>query len=458
MPPPARAMADATPAPVPELLALLQLARRAREALTVEALGFVMVNESLQVLRYRQAALWRTHALPGGAGQVAAVSGLPQPNPAAPYTQWLGRLFRAIAGQPGSDAPRALSAQDFPELAADWADWLPAHALWLPLRHADEALAGGLLLAADTPWQEHDLAIAAELAGTYAHALALFTRHRQPAQRLRRVLAGLRGHRGAWLLAVLVAVFPVQQSVVAPAEVIPKDPFLVRAPQDGVIEHMLVQPNQAVAPGTPLFALDRTMVQTRHAIARQAYDTAQEEYRQSAQIAVTDDKGKFDMSMRRGAMEEKSVELAYSAELLGRVQVSAERAGIAVFSDVNDWQGKTVVLGERVLTLADPASVELEIRLPVGERFDVQPGAAVSLYPNASPLSAHDARVTQVAYSAEPMRDGQMAYRLKAAFAPGEAPPRIGLMGSATLHGSRVPLVYYALRRPLTSVRQWLGL
>lgn len=444
--------------PVQELLGLLQLARRAREARSVEALGFVMVNESLQVLRYRQAALWRVDATLAGLGHIAAVSGLPQPNPGAPYTQWQTRLMRAILKQPEHEAARALTAQDFPELAAQWAEWLPAHALWLPLRHADAPLAGGLLLAADAPWQEHDLAIAAELAGSYAHALAAFTQAKRSGEGLRRVLGHLRRRRWAWLAVSLVAAFPVQQSVLAPAEVIPKDPFLVRAPQDGVVEHMLVQPNQAVAQGTPLFALDPTVVQTRHAIARQAYDTAQEEYRQSAQIAVTDDKGKLEMSLRRGAMQEKGVELAYSAELLGRVQVSAERAGIAVFSDVNDWQGKTVVLGERILTLADPARVELAIQLPVGERFDVTPGATVSLYPNASPLSAHEALITQVAYSAEATRDGQMAYRLKAEFNAGEPLPRIGLMGTAKLHGSRVPLVYYALRRPLTSLRQWLGI
>ncbi len=441
--------------PVKELLGLLQLERRAREAPSAEALAFVMVNETLQVLRYRQAALWRSDAALLGSGEVAAVSGLPKPNLDAPYTQWLTRLLRAVARLPKQEGPQSLSPNDFPELQSEWAEWLPAHALWLPLRHGDEPALGGLLLAADEPWQAHELAIAAEVAGSYAHALAAFRRRKRAP--LSALIAPLRRHRWVGLVVLVVALFPVRQSVLAPAEVVPQEAFLVRAPQDGVVERMLVQPNQAVAAGAPLFALDQTLVHTRHAVARKAYDTAQEEYRQSAQIAVTDDKGKLDMALRRGAMEEKGVELAYSAELLGRVQVSAERAGMAVFSDVNDWQGKTVVAGERILTLADPARVELSIELPVGERYDAQLGAAVSLYPNASPLSAHDAVITQLAYSAEPTRDGQMAFRLKAAFPAGEAPPRIGLMGTARLQGSRVPLVYFALRRPLTSIRQWLG-
>ena len=51
-----------------------------------------------------------------------------------------------------------------------------------------------------------------------------------------------------------------------------------------------------------------------------------------------------------------------------------------------------------------------------------------------------------------------MAYLLKADLGSNQALPRIGLIGTAKLHGSRVPLVYYALRRPMTAVRQWLGL
>lgn len=452
--------------PTPALLSLLQIARRAREARSSEALGFIMVNESLQVLRYRQAALWRADLSLVAGGRVAAVSGLPAPGAGAPYTQWLTRLFRALERQPPHEGvgPCPVTAADLPGIGDDWADWLPAHGLWVPLKQAGgeeggapAPLQGALFFAAEQPWQEHDLAVAAELAGTYGHALAAFGESRRPGARFKRGLAALRRRRWALLALAAVALFPVRQSVLAPAEVVPRDPFLVRAPQDGVVDRMLVRPNQPVQAGTPLFSLDQTMLRTRHDIARKAYDTAQEEYRQSAQTAVTDDKAKLELSMRRGALQEKSVELAYTAELLGRVQVKAERAGLAVFSDVNDWQGKAVALGERILTLADPTQVELSIQLPVGERFDVRTGARVSLYPNADPLSALQAVVTQVAYSAEPARDGQVAYRLKAQFESGEPPPRIGLMGTAKLHGSRVPLVYFALRRPLTSLRQWLG-
>jgi hypothetical protein len=33
----------------------------------------------------------------------------------------------------------------------------------------------------------------------------------------------------------------------------------------------------------------------------------------------------------------------------------------------------------------------------------------------------------------------------------------LGSMGTARIHGSWVPAIYYVLRRPLTLARQWLG-
>ncbi|WP_458232153.1 efflux RND transporter periplasmic adaptor subunit [Roseateles sp. P5_E8] len=434
----------------PELLALLQLGRRAREAASAETLGFTMANETRQLFAYRQAAFW----LGGKLGRVAAVSGLPQVESNAPYVQWLGEL----CALQDALAPTLVDPATLPPLTAErWGDWLPAHALWLPLLHAGQPQ-GGLLFAADEPFAEHTLGLAAELADSYAHALAALAPRRTLAERAMAALKPTRRRLIALAVLAAVALCPVRQSVLAPAEVVALEPFIVRAPLDGVIDRLLVQPNQPVKAGMPLFAMDTTALQTRRDVASKAYDAAQEEFRISAQAAVTDDKSKRDVALRRGELEEKGVELSYAADQLGRVQVSAERDGLAVFADANDWPGRVVTLGERILLLADPAKVALAIDMPAGEHLALQPGMAVTLHPNADPLSSFDARITQIAYSAEPARDGVLAYRLKAEFVLADGqPPRIGLMGMATLEGTRVPLLYYALRRPLTAVRQWLG-
>lgn len=434
----------------PAIGALFQLGRRARQAETAAMLGFVAVNESRQLLDFRQSAVWLQDK------GVAAVSGLPEAAKDAPYTQWLAQVCQTMQRQP---VATILNAHALPaELAADWDDWLPAHALALPLLDMQGHSFGQWLLARDTPWTEADIAVATELADIYAHAWRFFLPRESWRERWQKLLGDRRRKQRIGIGLAVVLLFPVRLTMMAPAEVTPKDAFPVRAPLEGAVDVMHVRPNQPVKANQPLFDLDTTGLRARLSVARKAYEAAAEEYRQAAQLAVTDDeKGRLEMNQRKGRMEEKSAELAYSEQLLDRVQVKAPRAGIAVFADASEWIGKAVTIGERVMQIADPARVEIAIRLPVSDAIEIEPAAPVTLYLTTAPQLSYSARLTYAAYKAEVTPDGIVAYRLKADFAPGESLPRLGLTGTAKVYGGWVPFVYYLLRRPLAAARQWVG-
>ncbi|MFM0503795.1 efflux RND transporter periplasmic adaptor subunit [Paraburkholderia caffeinilytica] len=449
-----------------QLALLWQLASRARSAASEATLGFTVVNETLSLIPYRQAAWWRGTA----PGSVAAVSGLPQSDPNAPYVQWLGDLCRALsrgtaagADVPPVSQPHAFTAADLrgdaPHIADEWDAWWPAHGLWLPLTERNGRPLGGLVFARDIAWSATDYALLAELAQVWAHAFAAFGPRPSWLERARAVLRPGKLQRRALIALAVLCVIPVRLTVLAPAEVTPKDPFVVRAPLDGVIDRLYVQPNQPVKSGTPLLGLDPTTLQSRYALARKDFDAAQEEYRQTAQLAVTDDRNRLDMAERKGKLDQSAVQLDYTAAQLARVRVSATRPGVAVFADPNEWTGKAVAVGEKILLLADPAHVELTAYVPVADNVDVKPGQTITLYPKSSPLATYDAHIDSVAYRAEPTPDGVLAYRVKATFsdAGANARPPLGAMGTARIHGRWVPLCYYVLRRPLTLARQWLG-
>jgi len=453
-------------------LALLwQLSARAREAGNEAALAFSIVNETQALVPYRQAAWWRA----GGAlpSTVAAVSGLPQCDPGAPYVQWLNALCRALVrrqaagheqaqaptGDTGRVQPYAFTAADLPaELAADWAEWWPACALWLPLIDTrQQRTLGAIVFAREEPFGANEMVLLAELAQVWLHALRALEPHASPFAHAFGKLRKGKLRKRVLIALALACLAPVPLSVLAPAEVTARDPFVVRSPLDGVIDRLNVQPNQRVAAGAPLFTLDATTLASRNALARKNFDAAQEEYRQTAQLAVTDDKDRLDMALKKGKLEASAVELDYAAAQLARLRVTAARDGVAVFSDPNDWNGRAVSVGEKVMLLADPSHVELTAYLPVAENVGVKPGAILTLYPKSSPLVSYDARIETIAYRAEPTPDGLLAYRIKASFA-GDAPrPVLGMMGTARIHGRWVPLVYYLLRRPLAAARQWLG-
>lgn len=432
---------------------VLQISKRVRNAATLEETAFIAVNESKQLISYRQSALWLEKK------GVIAVSGLPSVETNTPYINWLTGAFRSWHDM---SSPKPVSPSDDPaslpsDLTEAWGEWLPLHVLLCPLKDADGNPIGTLLFARETEWEDHELPLADELASIYSHGLRAFL----PRITLRERASALVGTAPRKiLLAVLACAFfllPVRLSVLAPAEVAPKEPFLVRSPLDGVIDKFHVRPNEKVAEGQLLFELDKTNLRARLGVARKTFEVASEEYRQSSQLALSDDRGKLELMPRRGRMEEKAEELSYSQKMFKRVEVTAPRAGVAVFTDPNDWVGKAVFIGEKVLQLADPSKVEILIRVPVSDAIELGTGSEVILYLTTQPQHPYSGTLRYASYRAEPMPSGLVAYVLKADFAQGTELPRIGLSGTARIYGKRVSLGYSIFRRPLAALRQHLG-
>ena len=316
---------------------------------------------------------------------------------------------------------------------------------------------GALLLARDLPWQEGDRRLVAEIADAYGHAWAALDGRR----RLRPWRALLHRDR-RWAVAIAVLVFaamwiPVRQSVLAPAEIVPLEPTVVRAPLDGVVERIVVEPNQEVAPGQLLLTLDPTQIRNRLDVARKARDVADAEYRQAAQQAAFDEKSRQQLAILRGRAEQRQADVTYAESLLARIEVKAERPGLAVFDDPNGWTGRPVRIGERILTIADPAKAEIEVRLPVADAINLEPGAEVALFLNIAPERRIEATLRYASYEASIGPDGALSYRLKATLAGSTPPPRIGLKGTAEIYGQKVTLFYYLMRRPLAALRQFTG-
>ncbi|MBT0963451.1 efflux RND transporter periplasmic adaptor subunit [Denitromonas iodatirespirans] len=456
------------------LLHLLQLGRRARAATSAAELGFIAVNETKALLPYRQAALWLAD------GGVDTLSGVSAVEANTPYVQWLERVARRLRDTSPA-VPQVLTAASLADDdAAQWAEWWPAHAVWLPLPAPGNGVSpGAWLFARDTPWREGEVVLLAEWCAQWTQSWLLWApkgRRRlsrsvhetQPPTGLRALL-----HPPAWreqvlacwqrparrwsLLAALALFIPVRLTVLAPAELVPAQPAVIRAPLDGIVDRVLVQPNQTVTAGTPLFEFDRTTLQSRLLVAEQALATAEAEYRQFAQQAVFDSKSKAQIATLQGHIAVKRAEVALVRDLNTRAAVTAPQDGVVLFDDPNEWVGRPVSTGERVMMVAAPGDVEVEAWLSPADLIDFPDAAALTLYLNAQPFSPVDARVRHIAHEALIRPEGGYAYRLRAELVPGEAVPRVGLKGSARIAGERVPFVYWALRKPLAALRAFIG-
>jgi multidrug resistance efflux pump len=405
--------------------------------------AFAAVNLAHGLAPYRQAVLW------SDAEGVVALSGAAAVESGAPYVLWLGRLFAHLRAK-AVPASQITAADLSPALAEQWGEWLPVHALVAP--SADEIV----LFARDEPFDEGEsqrLQRLATLAHLSRRALAAPSNlaSRFKALAARKVRVGLAA-------ALVIAAFPITGSVLAPAELVPAHPVVVRAPLDGVVDRIRVQPNEAVTEGQPLFDLDATVLAGKLEVARQQQATAEAEYRQAAQAMVFDPKAKAQIAILAGKSEEKAAEARLLDSQLTRIGVKSPKAGMAVFDDVSDWIGKPVVVGEKVMVVTDETDTEIEAWTPAADVGEVKPGARLTLFLNTNPLAPVHGVVRTVAYEAAARPDATMAHRVRATLAEGEAKLRLGLKGTARIDGDTVPLVWWLFRRPLAVVRQFVGI
>lgn len=434
----------------------IELQKRLRAASSVTMLAYQLVNDTHELVPYRQAALWQQK----GSGSLLAVSGLAMPDSNAPFTLWMkaaGAVFAAGEAGSGDMSPRLVSRSDLPPaLAADWHEWLPAHALWVPLVLGSESRAG-LLLVRDDKWQDSELKLLAYIGDAAAHAWRALE---QPAATRAQWRLWPRRKQLQIALGVLavVALLPVSQTTLAPGEIIAREPVLIRAPLDGVVDRILVQPNEIVSAGQPLLALDARRLLSQLETARKALAVAETELRQAQQQGFTDSRVNAALSQLRGKVDEQRAEVSYLEQLQERINITAPRDGVVIFNDVNDWLGRPVALGERIMEVADPAATEIEVLVPVADAITFNPGARVRLFLNTDPLDPVEAELRLASYQASMTPEGVLAYRLVARIVEPGDNLRIGLKGTAKLYGDRTILLFHVLRRPLQTLRQWLGL
>lgn len=444
-------MSAATENQLAGLTALLQLERDARHVESTVELGFLIVNDTRKLVPYRQAVLWEIDAL--GRLVIVAASGSSEVEPHAPYVVWLQKLLNEQGAAALKEPLRLERAAVSEELARSWAEFLAPQVLLLPLVSAKGSVIGGLLLAADTPWEEGHEVLLEHLAGAYVHAWGALAGSRRKGW-WRSWLSRRRLYVLAALLLVLL--FPVRQSVVAPAMVSARQPVVIAAPLNGVVQEVLVAPNARVNKGDVLFTFDGTEINSRLDVARKAMDVAQAEYRKNSQLAYACDECRARLPVLQAQIDQRQADLQHALTLQERLAVRADIDGTIIFRDRSDLIGRPVSVGERVMLLAEPQDSWLEIHLPVNDAVALEPGALVRFFLNIDPLSAFDATLVQTSYEPERTSQEVLAYTLMAEFAEAEK-PRLGLQGVARIYSSRAPLGYYVLRRPIVWLRQGLG-
>lgn len=436
------------------LLAVAALEERARAADSPQTLAFSIANDAYPLLGFRQALVFDARDEPW---TLLAVSGLARPTEDSPYLVWLRRAAAWLASLPQGAAADWITPDtaDIPDdIAEGWQEWWPAGLWCLRLVDRDSLVIGIAIFLLDAPPAETIAAQLTRLAGTWAYCWAALAGDK-PRWRLKLTA---KQRKLALLAAAILCLVPVKQTALAPAEVVSQDALVVASPLDGVVKTFHVVPNQPVGKGEKLFSLDDTTLRNRLEVGAKGVGVADAELNAASQRAFDSSPSRNEIALLTGRAAERRAELASIQAQLTRIDVVAPRDGVAVFGDTNDWIGKPVTTGERILLLADPAQPAMLIHLPVADAIALDVGAPVKLYLSTHPLTSLEGRITETSYQAITTPDGIAAYRLRAALDGHPEEARLGLRGTAKVYGDWVVLGYYLLRRPLAALREWSGL
>jgi multidrug efflux pump subunit AcrA (membrane-fusion protein) len=494
-PPTVSMQATSTPAPdaaepapprraASALSELVRIEGEMRTLTSVAELDLHLVNEIAAVVPCDQALVFRASPVARGRSprwRLTAAGSLASVAADAPLVRWLEALAVRVhghahstneagsgAGAAGADKPRAFVVAEHADPDdPDAAQMALGHGLWLPMPDALGRPSAAAMLLASEPCAPAQGIVAGRVTAAYAHAqLALAGRRARQGW-----VDALRARR--WTIASSLAVVGgaalafvnVPLTTLAPVEVAPAEPFVVAAPVPGVVERMLVQPGATVKAGEPLVQLVDTSLRNDFDVAEQRLAVARARTLRVQQAVVDDPVARRELVIAQTEQGVAQAERDFAGAMLRKAVLAAPIDGVALFGDARDWMGRPVAVGEAILRVADASKTEFQLRVPVADAVNVRVGLPVQVFLDADPLVAHRARITRVAYKADADATGLTAFLVTAVLegsdgiegAAAHTVPQLGLRGTAQVRGDEVSLFYYLLRRPITALRQTLG-
>ena len=429
---------------------LIGLEKKTREAKTQDELNFVVANETRQIIDYVNSFLLLKS--PTDKFQVKATSDLATVDRTAPLITFIeniinesGHNFKEIQNLDVDKISKKIKVKKPKNL--------PDNILCIPILSPQKGLQGHLILSRNEKFIENEIELSRHLSLTYGHA---FNSDFSIKNFLKKYLVGSR----AWIviiIIILVSIIPIKITSTAPVEVVPKNPILITSPFDGVVKNIVANNNDKINSGDLLVMLEDTDLLNNYNLSKQSLQVAEKELLRSRQSSFTDNKEKARLAELVAQVDLKKAEVESTGEKLKNTKLYASKKGIAIVDQKNDWQGRPVSVGEKIMTIANPNNVEFLVWLPVKDSLIIKENSNVKVFLDINPIKPLKGKLLRASYEPSLSPEEVLSYKIGVSY-EGEVPPRIGLRGTAKIYGSRVTLFYYLFRKPITFVRQLIGI
>ena len=432
---------------------LIGLEKKTREAKTQDELNFVLANETRQIIDFVNSFLLLK--APTDKFQVKATSDLATVDRTAPLITYVENIVNN-SGVNLKEIQNLELDKVSKKLKVKKPKNIPENFLFIPIISPQKGLQGYLLLSRNEKFIENEIELSRHLSVTYGHAFNTFLTDFSVKNFFKKYLFGSR----SWIVIlaiIFISIIPIKITSTAPVEVVPKNPILITSPFDGVVKNIVANNNDKVNSGDLLVLLEDTDLLNNYNLAKQSLQVSEKELLRSRQSSFTDNEEKARLAELVAQVELKKAEVESNGERLKNTKLYASQKGIAIVDQKNEWQGRPVSVGEKIMTVANPEKVEFLVWLPVKDSLIIRENSDVKVFLDINPIKPLEGKLLRASYEPSLSPEEVLSYKIGVSY-EGEVPPRIGLRGTAKIYGSKVTLFYYLFRKPITFVRQLIGI
>ena len=434
---------------------LISLEKKTREAKSKDELNFIVVNETREIIDYTTSFLLLKSAT--DKFHINAISDIASIDRTAPLVTFVESIINHKTKKDLKEIESIDLEQFSKKIKKQKPKNIPQYLLCIPIFSPQRGLQGYLLLARNKNFNDNENELVQHLSRTYGHAYNTFLTNFSIKNFLNKNFTG----KKRWItisVIILIFLFPVRMTSTAPVEVVAKNPFLITSPFDGVVKKIIANNNDQTKPGDLLVLLEDIDLSNEFNLAKQSLQVAEKELLKTRQSSFTDNEQKSRLAELVAQVDLKRVELKSAERKLKNSKIYSEKKGVIIVDRKSDWQGKPVAVGEKILTIADPNNIEFLIWLPVKDSIVINQDANTNIFLDINPMSSYKGNIIRSTYEPELSPEEVLSYKLISSFKGNRDTPRIGLRGTAKVYGNRTILFYYLFRKPITFIRQLIGI
>lgn len=438
------------------LAAINRLCVKAIHAEDRESLIFIIVNDTVQTIQYDRAVLWDLSAKKP---KILGISGQTALNKETK----LAKQWEAVAATIG-DPKKAqkFEASNFSDEGVAWNTYqaeVHSNVVWLPIFFHDELVLGLWLEGFGQRFQNPSIQETLNFLLQYLTPAygATWKKLEKPSYFKKTTF----GKEQLALIGIAALAFlflvRVPLRVVAPCEVVANDPFIVTAPLEGIIEKVAVEPGQAVEVGALLYSYDKRLPLRNLNAAQKQVQILAEDVKRAKTLGLSEAKSLTDLSMLSLKLEKEKVNLGYIQWQSTQLDQKAAIEGVVMIENPDEWRGKPVRVGEKILSLNNPKNTKIKIWIPEDDNIIIDSEQPIKIVLNIDPARTYQANIEYIANEGSISSHQIPSFLAEAKWVTPPDENKLGLKGTAILYGEKVSLFYYLVRKPWAAIRHFFG-